>query len=77
MVGRDSRRVHGEFRELADSRLDVGVTIFIALGPGEGGLLFCLDGRAQVTPGEDPALTGSGSTTPSSSLQRTIPATCG
>ena len=60
VLDRDSRRAHGEVRELADSRLDIGATLSIDLARGEGAVLFCLDGRLQVTPGEDPAVAGVG-----------------
>ena len=60
VVERDGDRVRGDLREMGDSRLEIGATASIRLDGGEGALLFCLDGRVQVTPGEEPALTGVG-----------------
>ena len=60
VVERDGDRVHGDLREVGDSRLEIGATVSIRLDGGEGALLFCLDGRVQVAPGEEPALSGVG-----------------
>ena len=55
VVERASRRVHGQIHEFADTRFEVGGALPIVLEPGEGGVLFCLDGWIQIsTPGSSP-----------------------
>lgn len=49
LVERQSARVHGQIHEFADTRMEVGGALSIMLEPGQGGLVFCLGGRFQVT----------------------------
>lgn len=49
VVERGSTRLHGQIHEVAETRFEVGGALTIVLEPGEGGLLFCLDGRVQIT----------------------------
>lgn len=49
LVERESARVHGQIHEFADTRMEVGGARSIMLEPGQAGLVFCLDGRFQVT----------------------------
>jgi redox-sensitive bicupin YhaK (pirin superfamily) len=49
LVERESARVHGQIHEFADTRMETGGTRSITLEPGQAGLVFCLEGRFQVT----------------------------
>lgn len=49
LVQRQSSRVHGQLHEFADTRMEPGGALAIVLDPGQAGLLFCLEGRFQVT----------------------------
>jgi redox-sensitive bicupin YhaK (pirin superfamily) len=48
LVERSSAHVHGQVHKVGDTRFEVGGALPIVLEPGEGALLFCLDGRLQV-----------------------------
>jgi redox-sensitive bicupin YhaK (pirin superfamily) len=49
LVERDSKQVHGQIHEIADTRFEVGGALPIVLEPGQAALLYCIEGRIQVT----------------------------
>lgn len=49
LIERESTRIHGQVHEVADTRFEVGGALPIVLDEGQGALLFCIDGRLQVT----------------------------
>lgn len=54
VVTRETQRLHGDLRELSDTRLDEGASVELRLRPDEAGLIFIVDGCVEVRPTDTP-----------------------